>query len=287
VISRFVLLSLVVSTLSSFAGTYAQFRTAWGDIDVELYDDDKPVTVRNFLRYVQSGRYDNMFFHRCPTNQSTRLTDFVVQGGGFFVMTNGIIDRVPDFGNIPNEFGVGRRFSNTYGTIAMAKVAGDTNSANSQFFFNLTNNSFLDATNANGYFTVFGRIVGRNSTNVLNSYRGRSINQRIKDMSSLDPEWSTLPVTYSGTRAPTLNDLEFPNISVLKLSVAATNGVRELSWNSLGGTNHIYHVEFSTNLPPVWQTLTSTNGIGRNQTMRITDPSAGATLRFYRVRIGL
>lgn len=43
------------------AGTYVQFRTAWGDIEVELYDADKPVTVRNFIRYVQSGLYTNMF----------------------------------------------------------------------------------------------------------------------------------------------------------------------------------------------------------------------------------
>jgi len=282
VISRFIFLMLVVSSFSSHAGTYAQFRTFWGDIEVELYDDDKPITVRNFLRYVQSGRYSNMFFHRCPTNQFSGITDFVVQGGGFFASTNGI-ERVETFGEIPNEFGVGRPFSNTYGTIAMAKVSGDTNSASSGFFFNLNDNSFLDAANADGFFTVFGRVVGR-STNVLNFYRGLSIDRGIKDLGG---ELSTLPVTYLGPREPTFNDLEYADISVLKLRVAATNGVRELSWNSLG-TNHVYHVEFSTNLPPVWQTLTSTNGIGRNgETMRITDSSAGPTRRFYRVRIGL
>jgi cyclophilin family peptidyl-prolyl cis-trans isomerase len=276
---------LVASSLTSHAGTYAQFRTFWGDVDVELYDDDKPITVRNFLRYVQSGRFTNMFFHRCPNNPFTGLTDFVVQGGGFFAGTNGA-ELVQTFGAIPNEFGAGRLFSNTYGTLAMAKVSGDTNSATSQFFFNLNNNSFLDATNDNGFFTVFGRVVGR-STNVLNTYLGRSINRGIIDLSDAHPEWSTLPVTYIGTNLPTFNDLEYADISVVKLSVTATNGLRELSWNSLGGTNHVYHVEFSTNLPPVWQTLTSTNGLGRNQTMRIADSSASTISRFYRVRIGL
>ena len=281
-LSRFILLMLVLSSFTSFAGTYAQFRTFWGDIDVELYDDDKPITVRNFLRYVQSGRFDRMFFHRCPLNLFG-FTDFVVQGGGFFASTNSI-ERIETFGTIPNEFGVGRVFSNTYGTIAMAKVGGDTNSASSQFFFNLKDNSFLDAANTNGYFTVFGRIIGANSTNALNSYRGLSIDEGIKNLGG---ELSTLPVTYFGPRAPALSDLEYANISVLELSVTATNGAPELSWTSLGGTNHVYHVEVSTNLPPVWQTLASTNGIGRNQTMRITDSSAGATRRFYRVRIRL
>jgi cyclophilin family peptidyl-prolyl cis-trans isomerase len=284
VISRFVLLALVLSSLAASAGTYAQFRTAWGDIDVELFDDDKPITVRNFLRYVQSGRFNNMFFHRCPTNQFTGITDFVVQGGGFYVTTNGTIDRVAEFGNIPNEFGVGRRFSNTYGTLAMAKVGGDTNSASSQFFFNLNNNSFLDAENADGLFTVFGRIAGTNSINVLNSYRGLSLDHGIKDLGG---ELSTLPVTYFGTRAPAVADLEYADISILQLNVSATNGSREISWNNLSA-NHVYHVEFSTNLPPQWQTLVSTNGIGSNgQMMRVTDSSPNVTRRFYRVRIGL
>lgn len=286
-IFRFLFLVLAVSSLTSYAGTYAQFRTFWGDIDVELYDNDKPVTVQNFLRYVQSGRFNNMFFHRCPTNQVTGVTDFVVQGGGFFASTNGI-ERIETFGEIPNEFGVGRRFSNLYGTIAMAKVGGDTNSANSQFFFNLNNNTFLDAANADGFFTVFGRIIGARSTNVLNMYLFRRLNDGVKNLQGqLGPEFITLPVTYSGTRAPTLADLEYADISVLKLSVAATNGTRELSWNSLS-TNHVYHLEFTTDLTPQWQTLVSTNGIGMNgQTMRITDSSASAPRRFYRVRIGL
>lgn len=282
---RLLFLALSLASLTSHAGTYAQFRTAWGDIDVELFDNDKPITVRNFLRYVESGRFDNMFFHRCPTNQITGVSDFVVQGGGFFANTNAnAIDRIETFGEIPNEFGVGRRFSNVYGTIAMAKVGGDTNSANSQFFFNLNNNTFLDAANADGFFTVFGRILGPDSTNVLNSYRGLAMDRGIKDLGG---ELSTLPVTYFGARAPSLADLEYANISVLKLSVTATNGTRELSWNSLS-TDHVYHVEFSADLPPQWQTLVSTNGIGMNgQTMRITDSSSSAPRRFYRVRIGL
>src|SRR6516164_3825691 len=96
------------------AGTLAQFRTVFGDIEVELYDQDKPVTVQNFIRYVQSGRYTNEFSHRLQPG-------FVLQGGGFTLYTN-TISAIPTYPPITNEFNVGRPFSNIYGTIAMAKI---------------------------------------------------------------------------------------------------------------------------------------------------------------------
>ena len=148
------------------AGTLAQFRTVFGDIEVELYDQDKLVTVQNFIHYAQSGVWSNMFLHRCDPN-------FVIQGGGFYVAsrgaTNQIISAVTNYGTIVNEFGAGRRFSNIYGTIAMAKRTGDTNSASSQWFINLADNSFLDALDTNNLFVVFGHVVG--GTNVLNVFK--------------------------------------------------------------------------------------------------------------------
>src|ERR1700744_4585381 len=75
----------------SIAGTLVQFHingggsTPIGDIDVELYDKDKPITVKNFLQYVQSGLYVNSFLHRCPPDSVTGLTDFVLQGGEIYV----------------------------------------------------------------------------------------------------------------------------------------------------------------------------------------------------------
>jgi cyclophilin family peptidyl-prolyl cis-trans isomerase len=283
VIFRTVLLVALLYCAIARGGTYVQFRTPWGDIDVELYDEDKPITVRNFLRYVQSGLYTNMFFHRCPANQFTGLTDFVVQGGGWAVNAmNGSINPVPRFADIQNEFGVGRRFSNTYGTLAMAKVSGNTNSANSEWFFNLNNNSFLD-NGPDGYFTVFGRMV--RGTNVLNQYLGRSYGNGLQNLTNiLGPAFLATPVTYAGFRPPTLNDLEYVDISLLSVKVMpAANGAHEISWNSLN-TNR-YCVEYTTNLPPDWHLLIQTNGIGRfGETMRITDPATTAPRRFYRVR---
>ena len=164
-------LSLFLAVVVSVsAGTLAQFRTRFGDFDVELYDQDKPVTVRNFIRYVQSGAYTNMFLHRC-------LPGFVVQGGGFSttnqLATNrfALFESVPNFGTITNEFNIGTRLSNTNGTIAMAKASGDPNSASSQWFFNLHDNS-TNLDNQNGGFTVFGRLV--RGTNVLNIFNAIS-----------------------------------------------------------------------------------------------------------------
>ncbi len=263
------------------AGTYVQFRTVWGDIDVELYDQDKPVTVQNFLRYVQSGRYQDVIFHRCPTNYYTGLTDFVVQGGGLFV-TNRYgaspnLEYVPTFGNIPNEFGVGRRFSNVYGTLAMAKLGGDTNSASAQWFFNLNNNTFLDAPDTNGFFVVFGHMV--RGTNVLNMYLGRSLDHGIKNLGGM---LSELPVNYDGSRTPTFADLEYVDISLLNVQVRlTTNHVQEISWNSVSGKTN--RVEYTTSLPPVWTLLVATNGTGT--LLKVTDTSASASKRFYRVKV--
>ena len=65
---------------SACAGTLVQFRTVFGDMEVELYDQDKPVTVQNFLNYVKSGRYQNEITHRLVPGS-------VVQGGGFTLVT--------------------------------------------------------------------------------------------------------------------------------------------------------------------------------------------------------
>src|SRR6266705_3250824 len=161
----FLLLALLVATSLASAGTLAQFRTVLGDIEVELYDQDKPVTVQNFIRYVQTGKYENGFAHRL-------MPGFVLQGGGYTVTnrgtTNATIVAAPTYPPITNEFGIGRRFSNVYGTIAMAKLGGNTNSASSQWYFNLANNSFLDAPDTNDFFVVFGHVV--NGTNVLNIF---------------------------------------------------------------------------------------------------------------------
>ena len=125
----------------------ARVITTKGTFDIILFPFSTPQTVENFLDYTDAGEYNNMFFHRSPLN-------FVVQGGGFKHTPAAGFTGVNKFARIlPNEPGL----SNVEGTVAMAKLGGDPNSATSEWFVNVTNNaSNLD--NQNGGFTVFGRV---------------------------------------------------------------------------------------------------------------------------------
>jgi cyclophilin family peptidyl-prolyl cis-trans isomerase len=263
---------LLMTSLSPVrAGTLAQFRTPLGDIEVELFDTEKPVTVQNFLRYVTNGLYSKMFIHRWSPG-------FVIQGGGYYAAKQAgddVIVSVPVFERITNEYSVGRRFSNTYGTIAMARVGGQTNSATSQWFFNLADNVRLDSDD--GGFTVFGKVL--RGTNVLNRFNSTSRSNGLYQL-QLDPPLSELPV-LSATNA-TFQDLLYVDISLLNLKIAPNgNGGRELAWMSV--SNKLNHLEFTTNFPPAWRILLSTNGTGGN--LRVTDSSPDSQRRFYRVRV--
>jgi peptidyl-prolyl cis-trans isomerase A (cyclophilin A) len=266
------------------AGTLAQFRTAFGDIEVELYDQDKPVTVQNFINYIQSGRYQNEFAHRL-------VPGFVLQGGGFTITnrgaTNAMIVAVPTFPPITNEFGVGRRFSNVYGTIAMAKLGGNTNSATAQWFFNLTNNAFLDAPDTNNFFVVFGHVIrGTNVLNLFNNFKYWTYPWPLPPPQSTNLvlyQFYTSPLGELPLLYPNPVDTNFVFLDITLLQVAirpAASGGNEISWNSAAGMTNI--VEYTTTLPPAWNTLIATNGTGAR--VAVVD-SVAAPRRFYRVRV--
>lgn len=158
------LLLAAVAALLSLAphaacATTVRLTTTLGAIDVILYDDTAPRTVANFLSYVASDAYRNSFIHRS-------VPGFVIQGGGF-VWDDAIanVKNVASKGNLANEFSLAR--SNRRGTIAMAKLGGDPDSATSQWYINLGDNSAnLDF--QNGGFTVFGE-VGASSMAVVDA----------------------------------------------------------------------------------------------------------------------
>ncbi len=274
------LIAFITLLNSAGAGTLVQFRTIFGDMEVELYDQDKPVTVQNFLNYIKTGRYENEFAHRL-------IPGFVFQGGGFTLSNNTIVP-IPTFPPITNEFGVGRQFSNVFGTIAMAKLGGDTNSATSQWYFNLTNNPSLDAANTNDFFVVFGHVIaGTNVLNIFNSFKNWTSNPapsptNLVIINYFVPPFNTLPVLTSNfPPAFTITNLVFVDISLLQVAITpASGGGKQISWNSSTGLTNI--VEYTTNLPPVWNTLVTTNGTGAQMT--VVDNTV-ASSRFYRVRV--
>ncbi|MFT5451011.1 MAG: peptidyl-prolyl cis-trans isomerase A (cyclophilin A) [Enterobacterales bacterium] len=133
---------------SSLQATIVQFETNMGNFEVNLYDETTPETVANFLQYLNNSDYANAVFHRAET-------DFVLQGGGFSYNTNWPLDEVFTNDPVINE----PVYSNVAGTIAMAKLSNNANSATNQWFFNLGNNSSnLDRQNSG--FTVFGEVIG-------------------------------------------------------------------------------------------------------------------------------
>lgn len=121
-----------------------RFETSHGAFTVELSPKEAPVTVENFLRYVDEGFFDATVFHRI-------VPGFVIQGGGLTKDFQQKKTRPP----ISNEANNGLK--NTRGTLSMARTS-DVNSATSQFFVNLTDNAFLDHNSRDFGYAVFGRI---------------------------------------------------------------------------------------------------------------------------------
>ena len=131
-------------------------HTNHGDIRLELYPQEAPVTVASFLQYANDGFYDGTVFHRV-------ISHFMIQGGGMAYVSDetGVrLDPKPTRDPIVNEADNGLK--NTRGTVAMART-NEVDSATSQFFINVELNGTLDHTGKDdsrqwGY-TVFGRVV--------------------------------------------------------------------------------------------------------------------------------
>lgn len=120
-------------------------ETNYGEIEITLNKEKAPITVENFLNYVESGHYDGTIFHRI-------INDFMIQGGGF----DKDMQEKPTKAPIKNEANNGLK--NDRYTVAMARTM-DPHSATGQFFINVKNNDFLNfsAENTHGWgYAVFG-----------------------------------------------------------------------------------------------------------------------------------
>lgn len=139
-------LVLATSALAADAAhPHVLLSTSLGEIEVELAADKAPVSVQNFLAYVDKGFYNGTVFHRV-------IPGFMVQGGGFTENLQEKDTAAP----IKNEADNG--LLNERGTLAMARTS-EVNSATSQFFINLTDNDFLNHGQRDFGYAVFGKVV--------------------------------------------------------------------------------------------------------------------------------
>lgn len=217
---------------------------------VQLFDHDKPATVQNFIHYVRSGAWSNMFMQRC-------VPGFIIQGGSYDTLdrTNTVTpitgedvdsafafapNQNPPFPyKIASEFYHGPHIKNDFGTLAFALygsffVPTDPNSGRDGFFFNLADNSgapYLLDTTTNGPFTVFGRVIGT-GTNVLNYFNtltntnafgsggGMVSGTQFSNIlvSNITTGFVALPVGYNGTNLAANSNLVYVDFSPTNLA---------------------------------------------------------------------
>lgn len=128
-----------------YAGQKVAINTSEGRIVIELDEQKAPKTCANFLKYAKEGFYNNTIFHRV-------IPGFMIQGGGF----TATMQQKKTLAPIPLEAKNGLK--NNVGTIAMART-NDPNSATSQFFINVKDNDFLNASPTNDGYAVFGQVI--------------------------------------------------------------------------------------------------------------------------------
>ncbi|MCP9339054.1 peptidylprolyl isomerase [Stutzerimonas xanthomarina] len=136
---------LLAGNLLAADNPHVLLNTSMGEIEIELEAEKAPVSVKNFLEYVESGFYDDTVFHRV-------IPGFMIQGGGFGEGLNQKKTRAP----IKNEADNG--LHNVRGTLAMARTQ-NVDSATSQFFINHRDNDFLDHGSRDFGYAVFAKVV--------------------------------------------------------------------------------------------------------------------------------
>ncbi len=153
---RFLLLALSAGMFAASPALAAdnpvvQVETTMGNFKIELYPDKAPITVKNFLNYVDKKFYDGTIFHRVMGKENAGK-DFMIQGGGF---EPGMKEKKTEK-PIKNEAGNG--LSNTKYTVAMART-NDPDSATAQFYINVADNKFLDRNPRSAGYAVFGKVI--------------------------------------------------------------------------------------------------------------------------------
>ena len=239
----------------------ARFQSVLGDFDVLLNPVATPISVANFTVYANRGAYDTTIIHRSTTYDPAQIQ--IVQGGGFALISNVIAPVVAD-PPIPLEGGL----PNSRGTLAMARTS-DPNSATSQWFFNLTNNSGLDFD-----YAVFGRVLGP-GISVVDAIGGVGV---YNASPVLGPVFDELPLFDSELVAENLVLVNSVRVAPFAITNFTRSGnTAELRWQALS-TNTPVRVERSSDLAGPW-TAIATNLISGS----FTDTNAPSGSAFYRL----
>jgi cyclophilin family peptidyl-prolyl cis-trans isomerase len=263
VLMVFLLVALITASVSA-GPPIARFKSVLGDFDVLLDPVAAPISVTNFTAYANRGDYTGTFIHRSTTYNPATIQ--VVQGGGFFVSNNTLTNNIRAQAPIVLE----TNRSNVRGTIAMARTSLP-NSATSQWFFNLIDNTPLDPGTPTGGYAVFGDVLGQGMKVV--DRIGSALVYNVSNQ--YGPAFSELPLV-DGNRL-----IIFPEIRVepfVITNVTRTANTSELRWTALS-TNTPVRVERTTDLAgEPWTTIASNNTTGA-----FTDTNAPARGAFYRL----
>ncbi len=223
---------------STIPGTLATFDTSLGTITVALTDAATPLTVANFLSYVSSGAYTDTIFHRAAYIASTSGPNDIIQGGGYVVSGQSFV-HIPTKSPVQDEYTT-ELYGDVAGTLAMAKTSS-ANSATSEWYFNVNNNTSLDTptTDSSGTttsYTVFGKVL-----------TGMNVIDEIASLPTYNVSTTLTTVPVVGLNA---NEVK------AKFPITAANLVYTDSITSEPGTNYTV-----TSSNPALVTPVVTNGV--------------------------
>lgn len=248
--------------------TTITFNTSKGAIDVTLLDSAAPVSVTNFLSYAQNNAYTDDLFHRMANLSGTGAAQ-ILQGGQF--TTNSALGVVTSFTDVPtyqpiaNEFDASR--PNAIGSLAMARTS-DLNSATSQFYFNLTDNTSSLGQTGNGY-AVFGNVANSASLTNLQSFA-----------TSYTPQAGTIITTTTNPVAslPALTGAN-PAVTTNPVGTATTNLAITNTITGATPTGFLNYLVSSSDPSIVTATIGSLNGtFSPSQVQLVAGGNAGTAV---------
>lgn len=237
------LICLFFSAPMAQANPVACFTSNMGQFCIELFETQTPVTTANFLQYIHSDAYTNGIFHRS-------MPGFVIQGGGFKIVNGASEDSlvpVNTFSPIVNEF----KISNTRGTVAMAKLPDNPNSATSQWFVNLADNS-ANLDHQNGGFTVFGRVI----------FDGLAVFDAIEKLPvrNLGGNLTNAPLKdFDGSHAALSNLVKIDRVEVTDATGIFSSGILSLAVDIGGGQMYTVNLRLISDKPDYVFQLDSTS----------------------------